>query len=281
MDLAKATGSLKGNYIAIDATDDQVTLIGDQVTPEIIAKFQWPDILTLNAPGATLSGLPTATLLAANVVNLDADNDQVTLAGDKINAGIIYKFTDVADRLTLQASGSMLAALSLGSRMLTLDASDGKITLTSVQFADLVLNGSQVHTSDAITINDLDNDQSLHLNAAGGAGVTVVFNSLINAPESITHFTAATDTLQFSKDAFAALSLTPDNTAIAADEFYSAADVTGTGAEGTADTRFLYNTTDGHLFYDGDGSAAGDAVRLAILTDSPDDLAAADLVMIA
>lgn len=87
LNLAKDTGSLAGSFIAIDATDDQVTLTGDQVTPEIIAKFYLPEKLTLSAPAATLSALPSATLGDPNVVAINvSDSNEITLTAAQFAA---------------------------------------------------------------------------------------------------------------------------------------------------------------------------------------------------
>ena len=42
-----------------------------------------------------------------------------------------------------------------------------------------------------------------------------------------------------------------------------------TGNAGTATDRFIYNTTNGYLYFDGDGNAAGGRVLIAVLTGAP------------
>ena len=123
---------------------------------------------------------------------------------------------------------------------------------------------------------------SYNLNGAGGGAVTVVFDALTDGPDDIANFDVLTDTLQFSLGAFTGLSATG---AIAADQFLVAADVSAAGGTGfTGDHRFLYNNASGanagDLFYDADGSGAGEAVLIATMQTVP-GLTADDIIMIA
>ncbi len=82
--------------------------------------------------------------------------------------------------------------------------------------------------------------------------------------DTFSNFNLVEDTLQFSKTAFSDI-LLPASGAIASGQFFAGAELTGAGNEGTADTRFLYDTANGNLFYDADGSASGVAVQIAVL----------------
>jgi serralysin len=52
-----------------------------------------------------------------------------------------------------------------------------------------------------------------------------------------------------------------------------------TGLAQDADDRFLYNTLNGALYFDADGSGRGARVLIAGLNGSPDALAATDFVL--
>jgi Ca2+-binding RTX toxin-like protein len=77
---------------------------------------------------------------------------------------------------------------------------------------------------------------------------------------------AGGDTLQFS---VAAVNTATGSTLIAgtlsADNFFSGSDLSSVGS----DDYFLYDTDDGSLWFDADGSGIGAAVQLATLTGAP------------
>jgi hypothetical protein len=259
--LGQADIALLRGATGINATDDAVTLSDyddGRVTNEIIGKFDTSDRLTLEANhGTTFSALSAATLGDAKVYVLDAFDNAVTLTNEQVTDAIVRKF-DPSDTLTLNASGETLSALSAetlrdGNPSLILNATNDAITLTAEQFFALDVRDHVIHSSDDITIDSGTHANALNLRGVGGDEVTVRFNALDQVPDDIHGFDVATDTLQFSKAAFTGLSATG---AIAADQLLSSADVTGAGNEGTVDTRFLYDTDSGELFYDANGSAA-------------------------
>jgi hypothetical protein len=283
--LGKADIALLQGATGINAIDDVVTLSDyddGRVTNETIGKFDASDRLTLEANHGTIfSALSAATLGDAKVYVLDAFDNAVTLTDDQVTDAIVGKF-DPTDTLTLKASGETLSALSAetlryGNPSLVLDATDNAITLTADQFLALDLRNHVIDSSDDITIDSGVHTNALDLNGVGGGKATVRFTALDQVPDDIHNFDVATDTLQFSKAAFAGLSETG---AIATEQFLSSADVTGAGNEGTVDTRFLYDTDSGDLYFDADGSGAGDAVQIATLGNVP-ILTEADIVMIA
>jgi hypothetical protein len=272
------------DVVALDAGDNAVTLSDfddGKVTNEIIAKFDALDRLTLNAnQGTTFQALSATTLGDARVFVLDAFDNAVTLTNGQVTDAIVIKF-DSSDTLTLNASGATLSALSaatLGNAnaTLALNADDDAITLTADQFVALGIAGDSIDAGDAITIESGSNLNALNLNSVGGGAVAVRFDALDDGSDDIANFDVATDTLQFSLTAFSGLSQTG---AIDANAFLSGV-LTGNGAEGTADTRFLYDTSSGNLFYDENGITAGGVVQVAALTTGT-VLTENDIVMIA
>lgn len=132
------------------------------------------------------------------------------------------------------------------------------------------------HFKDNLTGNAGDNVLNGGTGAdrlTGGKGAdTFVFDSLTVSADkdTITDFKSVDDTIALSHAAFGALSVG----ALGAGIF-----TTGTEAT-TADQHLIYNGVTGGLFYDADGSGAGTAVQIALLTAHP-VLTAADFNIIA
>ena len=91
----------------------------------------------------------------------------------------------------------------------------------------------------------------------------LTFNSLTGS-DTITDFVVGDDFVRLAMSVMAALGATG---ALTADEFVSGAGLT-TGQD--ASDRIAYNTTNGSLYYDADGSGAGAAVLLATFTGAPE-----------
>jgi hypothetical protein len=268
------------------------TLTNEQVTDANVALFDTSNELTLNAEiGATLGNLSFATLNDAKVRRLDAYDNQVTLTNEKVTSAIVEKFVDAdedPDVLTLNAPGAVFKDLGTDTMYhpgMILDSNSGPVELTAAQFEVLSLDSSTttIAPTDNITIISSPFANALNLHSAGGAGATLVFNELNDAAAAdvISGFDVLTDKLQFLSTVFAANNV--DGTLNPA-QFLSANDVTGTGTEGSTDTRFLYNNGNGanagDLFYDADGSGAGEAVQIANMQTVP-GLTADDIIMIA
>ena len=79
-----------------------------------------------------------------------------------------------------------------------------------------------------------------------------------NNRDRITDFNVADDTIELENSIFTALGLTTGTLTAAAFR-------TGTAAA-DADDRIVYNSTNGALFYDRNGNAAGGSVQIATLT---------------
>jgi Ca2+-binding RTX toxin-like protein len=90
--------------------------------------------------------------------------------------------------------------------------------------------------------------------------------------DRVTDFVSGTDSLVLDKSVFTALSVVG---AISAEAFRSGA---GANAAQDADDRLIYNTSNGVLLYDADGSGAGQSVRIAVLGGQP-NLVFADILI--
>src|ERR1044072_6085337 len=105
----------------------------------------------------------------------------------------------------------------------------------------------------------------------GGDGAdTFAFQSASDGPDVIDDFAPGTDTIQVSASGFGG-GLTAGGTV----SLVSGADPTASGATG----QFLFDTDDGRLLWDADGTGSGDAVLVATLSNVP-SLTASDFAVI-
>ncbi|HEV7659671.1 MAG TPA: Ig-like domain-containing protein [Allosphingosinicella sp.] len=105
----------------------------------------------------------------------------------------------------------------------------------------------------------------------GGDGAdTFSFQSALDGPDGIFDFTGGTDKIQVSASGFGG-GLTAGGTV----SLVSGADPTASGSGG----QFLFDTDDGRLLWDGDGTGGGEAVLVATFSDIP-SLATSDFAVI-
>lgn len=166
----------------------------------------------------------------------------------------------------------------------TLATNVENLTLTGA----LAINGSGNGLSNVITGNNAANTLNGGIGVdtlfgkagndilTGGAGAdSFVFDTALNAAtnnDTITDFSVVDDTIRLENAIFNNFT-TPG--ALAAGSF-----VSGAGAIALDSNDFLvYNTTDGSLYYDADGSGAGARVEIVSLTGIP-ALTAADFVIV-
>lgn len=91
--------------------------------------------------------------------------------------------------------------------------------------------------------------------------------------DRITDFVHGTDKIHLAKSAFAAISGSK-NAALSAAQFQ-------TGSAATqADDRIIYNKSTGVVLYDSDGSGAAAAIKIAVLSGSPDSVSRSDFFII-
>lgn len=113
---------------------------------------------------------------------------------------------------------------------------------------------------------------------SGGIGLdtfkfTTALSSGLNR-DTITDFFVPHDTIQLENAIF--LGLGAATGVLAANKFWSSA----TGLAHDADDRIIYNTTNGVLTYDANGSAAGGIIQFAVLSTKPTGVTNADFVVI-
>ncbi|GCL39996.1 hypothetical protein SR1949_51280 [Sphaerospermopsis reniformis] len=87
------------------------------------------------------------------------------------------------------------------------------------------------------------------------------FTSLDGGIDTITDFKSGTDKIQIDSNGFTSLAIGQ----LSAEAFTFGAGVTSA----TSSThRFIFNTTNGDLFFDADGDGAGASVKIATLSNS-------------
>ncbi len=145
-------------------------------------------------------------------------------------------------------------------------------TLNGTGLAEILIGGTGNDTINGFECNDVlignGGNDSLYGGLGndllvGGAGSDkFVFNTALNATTNvdiIRDFDASdsNEQIQLSQSIFAAIGGT-----LSASEFTS----NTTGLATTTDHHIIFNTTTGELFYDSNGSAAGGAVKFAVVT---------------
>ena len=245
----------------------------------------------LNVNAAALSyGLTLIGNAGANTLTGGSGND--TLQGGAGNDTLVGGAgVDIADYTT--ATTAITLSLALTTAQNTGGA--GSDTLSGIEG----LSGGTA--ADRLTGNDSDNllwgkagnDTLIGAGGAdqlrggdgldtltGGAGADwFIFDTAANATtnkDTITDFTSGTDKLQFSKTIFTGLSGAALGS-LTTDAFWSGAGIT-TAHDAT--DRFIYNTTNGSLYYDADGNASGSAAVLIATLGATTPLAFTDLYII-
>jgi Ca2+-binding RTX toxin-like protein len=245
----------------------------------------------LNVNAAALSyGLTLIGNAGANTLTGGSGND--TLQGGAGNDTLIGGAgVDIADYT--RATTAITLSLALTTAQNTGGA--GSDTLSGIEG----LSGGTA--ADRLTGNDSDNllwgkagnDTLIGAGGAdqlrggdgldtltGGAGADwFIFDTAANATtnkDTITDFTSGTDKLQFSKAIFTGLSGAALGD-LTTDAFWSGAGIT-TAHDAT--DRFIYNTTNGSLYYDADGNASGSAAVLIATLGATTPLAFTDLYII-
>ena len=212
--------------------------------------------LTGNSGANILDGGLGVDKLAGGLGNdtyyVDATGDVVT---ELANAGIDTVYSSVFRALGAHQENLTLIGTS------AISGTGNTLANTLIgNAADNILNGGS--GNDSLT---------------GGAGRdTFLFNSaLIGNVDTIKDFVAIDDTIKLDQTIFTSLATLGTLTGTGA--FRSSA----SGLAFDANDYILYNTTTGALLYDADANGAGVATQFAILENKPQNVAAADFVVVA
>ena len=210
-----------------------------------------PINLTGNAFANTLTGNDGSNVLnggaGADIMIGRAGSDTylVDNAGDRV----IEAVGGGTDRVLSSVSYALAAGQEIESLQLLSSTGSAKLNLTGNAFGQTLVGNNGANLLDGGLGNDV-------LIGRGGAD-TFVFSTTLGAGnvDHIADF-ATEDTIRLARDIFTALA--PGQLADSAFKNISAGAVDG-------DDRILYKQATGELFYDGDGSGAGVAVKFAVL----------------
>ena len=259
------------NSTAVDAS--LITTVTGTAT-EVAAFATAETAATITAAtnyGATVSGA-TMTVAQANVI--DAAN------GTGVTTGSIVVTESVATLKTLTgtqgaytiviAAGdatSAAADLALIDAATTVAVNATAVTsitdATSANVINLTAAGITYHATNALTVTGGTGADAITLRAGASSLDTLVFNQTATA-DTIVGYVVANDSIQVSKAVYTAVGAIG---ALNTNEFESGAGLVNTA---TAAGRFAYNTTDGALYYDADGSGVGAAaVLIGTFTGAP------------
>ena len=151
---------------------------------------------------------------------------------------------------------------------LTIIGNAGANTLTGTTFADRAEGGAGNDTLNGGLGNDTLVGGAGNDTLTGGDGADVfLFNFAPNATSNrdrITDFSSVQDDIWLSRAVMTGLG--PTLGTLSVDAFRSGAGIT---TAGDASDRIIYNTTNGALYYDADGTGRGAAIQLADLTGAP------------
>lgn len=219
------------------------------------------DQITVVDTSANINANLTALLANAKVDTIDSSDDAtaIVLAANQATNANFAKLV-VGDTINVVDSGANIGG-QLGelvtnvTKVDNINASDDVLTLTAVQGATL---GVKLTAADVVTFT----------NTTGQATQTIAGG-----------FQSGTDKLQFTATELTTngfVSYTGGNTKVdftgGSAEFVSSAGAVASSGEAA----FLFNTTTNTLSYDADGTGAGTAVTLLVLTGVP-TLVAGDL----
>ena len=247
------------------------------------------DTLTGGDGNDVLGGLdiPTALLEAGGEIN--PFDPAIVAAKDTMSGGKGDDLYLVADRLDVVKESSKagtdtvvsLVSYTLGSNVENLELI-GRLEsgVPDSQAQLLNINGTGNALDNQITgssgNNVLDGKAGNDWLAGGAGSDTFAFSTTLSSTrnvDTIADFTAGEDLIALSKKIFKKFA----SLSSVGEQYFTAGD--GVQAQDTND-HLLYDTADGSLYYDVDGSGSAAAVKFATLTGAP-ELTAADFTLIA
>jgi Ca2+-binding RTX toxin-like protein len=235
--------------------------------------------LTGNAGANVLNGMAGADVMRGMAGNDTYVRDHVNDIVDESIAGS-SGFDTVQSVLAINLSDTVRFKGAVENAMLTGAAN---VNAFGNALANVLTGNAGVNTLNGMAGNDslrgMDGNDRLYGSVgndtlAGGTGNDVfVFNTALNNSanvDAITDFSAPNDTIWLDNAVFAALGATG---ALAASAFHLGAAATDTAH------RILYDSSNGWLRYDADGSGASAAIHFATLTTHP-AITSADFVVV-
>ena len=271
--------AMRAGDLIVEKADEGTDLVESSMTYTLPANVE-----NLNLHG-TANINATGNALNNTIIGNDGNNildgrggDLDTLAGGKGNDTYVYTghqaITENADEGTDTVKASVSQNLSDGDNLenvtltgllaIDTDGNAANNVLTGNGAANLLAGFAGNDTLKGGGGNDIliggDGNDTL----VGGAGAdTFVFDTAPGSTnrDAITDFVHGQDHMQFDLAAFAGVGSTG---ALDPAQFHSGAGMTTATQD---DDRFIYNTTNGALYYDADGTGASEAIQVATLTN--------------
>jgi Ca2+-binding RTX toxin-like protein len=246
------------------------TYIVDSTTDVVVEAFAAGIDAVRSSVSYTLgANLENLTLTGSASINATGNAAANVLAG---NSGVnvlrggggddTYVLDGTGDSVVEEAGGGTDLVQSSASHALAANVENLLLT------GEADLDGTGNALDNVITGNDggntLDGGAGSDTLTGGDGDDRFVFSAAPDAAanvDTITDFTAGEDQLAFDDALFAlALGTLDPNAFVSGDGQTAAAD---------ADDRFIYDTASGDLYHDANGTAAGDAVKIATLGGAP------------
>jgi Ca2+-binding RTX toxin-like protein len=184
----------------------------------------------------------------------DTVTENVNGGIDTVNSSVSFTLSDNVERLTLTGTNNIDGTGNVLNNNLTGNA--GNNTLTGNGGNDYLYGNA----GDDTLIGGLGND-----NLNGGVGNdNFRFNNANEGIDRIQDFVVGNDKIQISASGFG-VALTA-NASLDISAFRSGAGIT---TANTSSQRFIYNSSNGALFFDADGNGAGNKIQIAILSGLP------------
>lgn len=222
-------------------------------TPDGTSPTIFSDTIILNGAGTFSGDNIQGSVTVIQSGGLGIGDEQTLSYLDAISGNGYIQNDNTTGLLSIDLTGSTITSggiLNDGGGNLQVDLFSGNIT-------DLITSGNML-----IAFDDTANGSSVILDA-GIQQLQVLSLSSTNVEFSGFNSSEG-DRINLWTDIFAGID--PTNNILNSDEFYSAA---GATSGNDATDRIIYNETDGSLYYDEDGSGAGAAIKLMVLTDTP------------
>lgn len=216
-------------------------------------------------------GVDTLTVLSPVVSTFTlSDNTDNLIFSSKLTAGYTVTGNDTANKITTSSGNDSISGaggndvVSPGAGIDTVFGGAGNDSISDTKGVGYLLGGDG---NDSLTVGT-DADF-----VSGGAGIdkislgndaaTDTLHFLVTeiGTDTVSYFNPASDHILLTAAAVD-LSVLPTFSAVSVDDFVASA----TGQPVDATDRFLFNTTNHHLYYDADGNGAGTAIDLVNLS---------------
>jgi Ca2+-binding RTX toxin-like protein len=261
------SGIIQGGKYAVRAESDQSFRLESSGEMAGIVRVQSPDaVINLTAQSRIFGAIELSAKGGAGII----ENDGVIDGSSTFATGTAVIMQGGHARLI--NTGEIIGDVVLGYEGGTYDGRMGRVTGTVIgsDADDKIYSGSEANTLTGGAGKDrIDGGYGSDTLTGGLNADTFVFRNSLSSTknvDAITDFSHTDDTIWLDDDVFAAVGKVPASdvdgrVALKSTAFWS--NTTGKAHDGT--DRIIYDTTDGHLYYDADGTGSKKAVQFADL----------------